>query len=191
MSGKKEKYIVKIPNDTSILYCEKKRILTFLGPLERKSLKLKLKILINQEKKILKVSSLTFSPISNSERKQLRMLRGTTVALIKQLLTETSTLISQKLKLHGMGYRVSSEKIFNNDVLTFKLGHSHLVFFTMSNGLSASCLSKTKLCIFGNSYQDVTQIAAFIRSARKPEPYKGKGVLYDGETIVLKEGKKV
>lgn len=189
--GKKEKYLIKIPNDTSVLYCEKTRILTFLGPLNCKSIKLKLKILINKEKNFLKVSSSTFSSISNSEKKQIKTIRGTTVALVKQLLIETSTLISQKLRLHGMGYRVSSTEILDNDVLTFKLGHSHLVFFKMSEGLSASCLSKTKLCIFGNSYQDVTQTAAFIRSTRKPEPYKGKGVLYENEKVVLREGKKV
>lgn len=191
MSAKKEKYIVKIPSDTSVLYCTKKRILTFLGPLRRKSIKLKLRIVINEQKNILKVSALSFSSISTSARKQIKTIRGTTVALIRQLLVETSTLISQKLKLHGMGYRVSAVEIFDRDILTFKLGHSHSIFFKMLKGLSALCFSKTKFCISGSSYQDVTQIAAFVRSARYPEPYKGKGVLYDDEKILLKEGKKV
>lgn len=191
MNSQQKKYIIKIPDDTSVLYCEKKQILTLIGPLKRKSISLKLKLLINEQKKLLKVSSLPFSSISNSERKKIKILRGTTIALIKQLLIETSTLISQKLKLHGMGYRVSPAEVLKDDVLSFKLGHSHSIFLKMSNGLSAFCLSRTKLCIFGHSYQDVTQIAAFIRSCRSPEPYKGKGVLYEDETVILKEGKKV
>nr|QUS63595.1 ribosomal protein L6 [Haslea silbo]QUS63798.1 ribosomal protein L6 [Haslea silbo] len=191
MTSKKEKYSVKIPTDTSILYCEKKRLLIVIGPLNRKSLKLKLKLLINEEKKILKVSSIPFSSVSNSEKKKLKILRGTTVSLIKQVLIETSTLILQKLKLHGMGYRVSFAETLKENAFAFKLGHSHLIFFKLFSGLSASCLSRTKLSIFGTSYQDVTQIAAFIRSARSPEPYKGKGVLYENEKVILKEGKKV
>ena len=187
----KNKYIVKIPEDTSLVYCEQKKILTLLGPFKQKSMKLKLKILLNDKKKIIKVSPFMFSSVSNSERKKIKVIRGTTVALIKQLLIETSTLISQKLKLHGMGYRVFPAEILNGTVLTFKLGHSHLIHFKMLVGLSVFCFNRTKLCIFGDSYQDVTQIAASIRLCRSPEPYKGKGVLYEGEKIVLKEGKKV
>ena len=191
MIGTKENYIVKIPLDTSVLYCEKKGILTILGPLERKSIKLQLRVLVNNKKNFLKVSSSTFSSISNSEKKRLKTIRGTTVALLKQLLIETSTLISMKLKLHGMGYRVSSTDVSTRNILTFKLGYSHLIFLKMSEGLSVSCFSRTKLCILGNSYQNVTQIAAYIRSIRSPEPYKGKGVLYEDEKVLLKEGKKV
>nr|YP_009687996.1 ribosomal protein L6 [Haslea nusantara]QDX17593.1 ribosomal protein L6 [Haslea nusantara] len=191
MTKKKEKYIVKIPIDTSVLYCEKKKLLTVIGPTNRKSLKLKLKILIQKKTKILKVSSIPFFSMSNSEKKKLKTLRGTTIALIKQLLIETSTLISQKLRLHGMGYRVSFAERLTEDALAFKLGHSHPIFFKLSSNLAASCFSRTKLSIFGTSYQDVTQMAAFIRSSRSPEPYKGKGVLYENETVVLKEGKKV
>lgn len=191
MTIQQKEHAIKIPKDTSVLYCEKRRLLTVLGPLQRKSIKLELKIFFNNKKTSLKVSSLSFSSISNSKRKKIKSIRGTTVALIKQLFIETSTLISQKLRLHGMGYRVSPADILSDSVLTFKLGHSHLIFVKMSSELSAFCFSRTKLCISGPSYQDVTQIASRIRSCRKPEPYKGKGVLYEDEKVVLKEGKKV
>nr|YP_010516729.1 ribosomal protein L6 [Haslea karadagensis]UXN44272.1 ribosomal protein L6 [Haslea karadagensis]UXN44353.1 ribosomal protein L6 [Haslea karadagensis] len=177
--------------DTSVFYCEKKKFLTVVGPFNRKSLKLKLKLLINEKKKILKVSSIPFFSVSNSEKKKLKTLRGTIVSLIKQILIETSTLILQKLKLHGMGYRVFFAENLKENALVFKLGYSHSVFFKLSSGLLASCFSRTQFSIFGTSYQDVTQLAAFIRSTRTPEPYKGKGVLYENEKVTLKEGKKV
>lgn len=185
-----KKYIVKIPTDTSVLYCEKKKVLTILGPLKKKSLKLKLKLCINNKKKMLSVSSDFFSSVSNYEKKNIKAVRGSTVALIKQILVETSTLISQKLKLHGMGYRVSLHET-NDSVLIFKLGYSHLIFIRFKTQVSVSCLSKTKFCLFGHSYTDINQMSAFIRSCRTPEPYKGKGVLFNDEIVVLKEGKKV
>lgn len=191
MLNKQKKYIIKIPEDTVVLYCEKQRILTLIGPLRRKSLKLKLKLLINKKQNLLKVSSKPFISISNSEKKNIKTDRSTTIALIKQLIIETSTLISQKLHLHGMGYRVSLAEILSNKVLTFKLGHSHLIYFKVPAGVSIFCFSRTKICLFGHSYQDVKQTAAYIRSCRSPEPYKGKGVLYSDEKVVLKEGKKV
>lgn len=191
MTSQEKKYVIKIPADTSVIYCNKKRILTFLGPLQQKSIKLKLKILFNAQKKILKVSSLTFLPLSNYEKRKIKVIRGTTVALIKHLLMETSILISQKLQLHGMGYRVFPADILTSRALVFKLGHSHRIFIKMSVELSAFCFSRTRLCVAGFSYQEVTQMSALIRSCRNPEPYKGKGVLYNNEKVVLKEGKKV
>lgn len=65
-----EKFIIKIPNNISVLYCNKKKIISIIGPLKKKSLKLKVKILISNKKKIIKVSSLTFSEISNKKKKK-------------------------------------------------------------------------------------------------------------------------
>ena len=60
-----------------------------------------------------------------------------------------------------------------------------------SKKIKIFCLKTTELFIYGNSYQNVTQTASLIRSYKKPEPYKGKGILYDTEKITLKEGKKI
>jgi large subunit ribosomal protein L6 len=73
----------------------------------------------------------------------------------------------------------------------FKLGYSHSLYFKIPEQLIIFCLKFTKLFIYGNSYQNVTQIASLIRSYKKPEPYKGKGILYETEKILLKEGKKI
>ena len=187
----KKKYIIKIPNKTTVLYSYKKKILTIIGPLTKKSIKLKLKINILKNKKQIEVSSKTFSKISNSQKKNISSLRGTTIALIKQLILETSYLYYKKLKLIGIGYRVVNIEDFNNKLLFFKLGYSHPIYFKVPSKLNFFCLKRTKLFLFGNSYNDVTNIASIIRSYKKPEPYKGKGILYENEKIFLKEGKKI
>lgn len=191
MNNQAKKFNIKIPTDISVIYNEKKETLTFIGPLKQKSIKLKLKIFIDTPKKIISVSPITFSQISNKERKKIKTLRNTTVALIKHILIETSILVYKKLKINGVGYRAFFTESFNNKLLSLKLGYSHFIYFKIPDNLTVTCPTKTKLCVFGNSYQNVSHISALIRANKLPEPYKGKGILYEDETIVLKEGKKV
>lgn len=192
MNLKTEKYILKIPNDITLVYCEKKNILLIKGPYTQKVFFSKLKIFINPYKKFIKISQLSVKNISNKERKKIKSLRGTTLALIKHKLIETSTIIHKKLKLHGVGYRIILENsLVNTNLLTFKLGYSHLIYFNLPKTLSVFYFNRTKFCIFGDIYQNINQTSAQIKSKKKPEPYKGKGILYENETIKLKEGKKV
>lgn len=186
-----EKFIIKIPNNISVLYCNKKKIISIIGPLKKKSLKLKVKILISNKKRIIKVSSLTLSEISNNKKKKMKSIQGTTTALLKQLILETSITLYKKLKLVGIGYKAFNHENFKDELLTFKLGYSHLIFFKIPAKLKIFCLKSTKLFVYGNSYQEITQTASIIRSYKKPEPYKGKGILYETEKILLKEGKKI
>jgi large subunit ribosomal protein L6 len=185
------KYSVKIPNNTKLIYCEKKKIIIIIGALKRKSLELKLKLkILSLEKRII-VTSIPYTNVSNNEKKKIKVLQGTTIAHLKQALIETSSLLCQKLKFIGVGYRAFSVENYDTQLILFKLGYSHSIYFCISPELKISCLKLTKLFIFGNSYQEITQTAALIRQFRKPEPYKGKGVLYENEKIKLKEGKKV
>ena len=191
MKNISEKYTIKIPNDITVIYSSKKKIIILKGVLSRKALKLDVQLFIIKSKNILKVSQLPFFKISNNERKKLKAFQGTTVALIKQLIVETSTVLYQKLKFVGVGYRAFDVDNFKNKLLLFKLGYSHFLYFKISTRVKIFCLKMTKLFIYGNSYKNVTKIASLIRSYKKPEPYKGKGILYETEKIVLKEGKKV
>ena len=191
MKNISEKYTIKIPNDITIIYSNKKKIIILKGGLFKKALKLDVQLFIIKSKNVIKVSPLPFFKISNNEKKKIKALQGTTVAFIKQLIVETSTVLYQKLKLVGVGYRAFNVDHFKNKLLLFKLGFSHFMYFKISNEVKVFCLKMTKLFIYGNSYKNVTQIASLIRSYKKPEPYKGKGILYETEKIVLKEGKKV
>ena len=191
MKSISEKHALKIPKNISVLYSRKKKIITLVGPLTKKSLKLDVQLFIVKSKNIIKVSSLPFFKISNNKKKKIKTLQGTTVALIKQLIVEISVLFYQKLKFIGVGYRAFDVDNFKNKLLLFKIGYSHFLYFKISKKMKIFCLQTTELFIYGNSYQNVTQTASLIRSYKKPEPYKGKGILYDTEKITLKEGKKI
>ena len=192
MTLKTQRYTIRIPNNITIIHCEKKNILLIRGPLARRVIFLNLKIFVNTKKKFITISSDSFRPVSNKKQKRIKSMQGTTFALIKHKLTESSTIINKKLKLHGVGYRVTLNEMFaDQNLLTFKLGYSHLIYYKIPKNLDVFCFNRTKFSIFGNYYQDISQISAQIRSKKKPEPYKGKGILYDNEIITLKEGKKV
>jgi len=107
------------------------------------------------------------------------------------MLLEISLLCCKKLKLIGVGFRVSSLKVLDFDLLYFKLGYSHAIYFKVPKTFNVFCLKNNKLFLIGNSSIFLTQVAALIRSYKIPEPYKGKGILYMSEKITLKEGKKI
>jgi large subunit ribosomal protein L6 len=173
------------------LYCQKKNLLTFVGRLSRKSLQLKLKILILKPKNQIIITKVPFFKISGNEKKKLKTAQKTAIALIKQIILEISFVFSKKLIFVGVGYKAFSIILFKNHVLHFKLGFSHQIYFKISNTLNVFCLKATTIFICGNSYQEITQISALIRSNKYPELYKGKGILYENEKISIKEGKKI
>jgi large subunit ribosomal protein L6 len=185
-----KKNLLKIPKNILVVYNNTKKIITFIGPSNIKSLQINLEILLKKEVNILEVTNKPFQKL-NLNKKQIKSLQGTTVALIKQILIETSALIYSKLKIVGVGYRFVSLEGFNNKLLMLKLGYSHSLYYKIPDELKVFNLKSTKLFIYGNSYQNVSQAASLLRSYKKPEPYKGKGILFNSEKIVLKEGKKV
>jgi len=92
----------------------------------------------------------------------------------------------RKLELVGVGYRAAVQ----GKNLNLTLGFSHPVSFPVPDGISIETPSQTEIVVKGTDRQKVGQVAAVIRGYRPPEPYKGKGVRYAGEKIVMKEGKK-
>jgi len=161
-----------------------------IGPSETKSKKIKLKVKLLKNKKIIYVTSKTFKELPNYKKKTIKALKGTTVSLIKQLILETSATIYKKLKFVGVGYRVTQDNNIGDKLLLLKLGFSHSIYFKVPTELKVFCLKNTKVFLYGNSCQAVTQIASKLQACKAPEPYKGKGILYHNETIKLKEGKK-
>ena len=187
----KKSIIIKIPKNINVVYDKMKKIIILIGPKKTRLLKVKLRINLIGTLNSLEITNQPFIKISNHNLKFINALQGTTASLIKQLLIETSYTINKKLKFVGVGYRSFEVDEFKNKLLMFKLGYSHSLYYRIPNSLMIFCLKFTKLFILGNSYQNVTQTAALIRSYKKPEPYKGKGILYETEKISLKEGKKV
>ena len=92
----------------------------------------------------------------------------------------------RKLELRGVGYRAQAQ----GQSLNLTLGFSHPVVHKIPDGITVQTPSQTEVIISGTNKQVVGQVAADIRSYRPPEPYKGKGVRYSGEHVVMKEAKK-
>lgn len=187
----KKKYLIKIPQNVTVLYCDQKNILTIINPLKTKTVKLKVKLFFSVESSLIIVTNIPISGTSAADLKSVKKTQGTAVAKIKQVLIEMSYTLYCKLNLTGVGYRVFDYEHLKNQ-LYFKLGYSHLVYFQIPNTLKTHCQKFTKLFIFGDhSFEDLTQTAALVRACKAPEPYKGKGILYDQEKVVLKKGKKI
>jgi large subunit ribosomal protein L6 len=120
------------------------------------------------------------------DTKQARMMWGTTRNLVRNALAGVSQGYSKSLDISGVGYRAAVQ----GKTLSLQLGFSHDVNFAIPSDIQIKCEKPTSILITGADKQRVGQVAAVIRSYRKPEPYKGKGVMYLGEKILRKEGKK-
>jgi large subunit ribosomal protein L6 len=118
--------------------------------------------------------------------KQANAMSGTMRALLANMVQGVTKGFEKKLTLVGVGYRAQAA----GDVLNLTLGFSHPVAHKMPEGVKAETPSQTEVLIKGIDKQQVGQVAAEIRAYRKPEPYKGKGVRYADEVIVMKETKK-
>ncbi len=115
-----------------------------------------------------------------------RAMAGTTRALLNNMVTGVTQGFERKLQLVGVGYRAQAQ----GKVLNLALGFSHPVNFSVPEGITIDTPTQTEIVIKGMDKQLVGEVAAKIRAFRPPEPYKGKGVRYVNEQIVLKEAKK-
>jgi len=111
---------------------------------------------------------------------------GTMRANLNNMVTGVSKGFEKKLQLVGVGYRAQAQ----GDTLNLSLGFSHPVAHKMPAGVKVECPTQTEILIKGSDKQQVGQVAAEVRAYRKPEPYKGKGVRYSDEVVVIKETKK-
>jgi large subunit ribosomal protein L6 len=121
-----------------------------------------------------------------SETKQARTMWGTTRALLNNMVHGVATGFSRRLEINGVGYRAAVQ----GAELTLQLGYSHEIKYKIPKGITIVAEKPTSLVVSGADRQRVGQVASEIRGFRGPEPYKGKGVKYEEEKIVRKEGKK-
>jgi large subunit ribosomal protein L6 len=119
----------------------------------------------------------------NDEPKN-RAKHGLMRALINNMVLGVTTGFSKKLEINGVGYRVAAQ----GAGLKLNLGFSHDVIFNLPTGITAA-IEQNTITITGIDKQQVGQVAAEIRALKKPEPYKGKGIKYEGERIIRKSGK--
>jgi len=132
----------------------------------------------NNEVKIMPKASL-------QKNKRLKALYGMERAMVNSKITGAAMGFSKTLLLKGVGYRVQAQ----GKKLNFTLGYSHPIVFDLPEGVKAAVDQQTKITLSGMDKQAVGQTAAKIKMLRPPEPYKGKGIMYENEHIRRKAGK--
>ncbi len=153
--------------------------ITVKGPLG--SLSRSLNGLVNIENN---AGTLKFAAADDSREAQA--MYGTMRALVNNMVNGVTKGFEKKLNLVGVGYRAQAQ----GDKLNLSLGFSHPVVHQMPTGVKCETPTQTEILIKGIDKQQVGQVAAEVRAYRSPEPYKGKGVRYADEVVVIKETKK-
>lgn len=154
-------------------------VVTLKGDKGALSLELNNEVELTQNENALQVAPRSGSRFSTA-------VAGTTRALLANMAKGVTEGFERKLELVGVGYRAQAQ----GNKLNLTLGFSHPVVHEVPEGISVETPSQTEIVIRGTDKQQVGQVAAEIRNRRPPEPYKGKGVRYAGERVVMKEAKK-
>ena len=131
-----------------------------------------------------KDNKVSFKPVNKDKESSSQW--GLVRTLINNMVIGVESGFSKTLEVNGVGYRAAAE----GDILQLQLGYSHDIKVAIPKEISVKCSKPTEIVISGANKQKVGQFAAEIRSVRKPEPYKGKGVRYSDEYVRQKEGKK-
>src|SRR5579875_2624030 len=121
-----------------------------------------------------------------TDRGEHRALHGLTRTLVANMVTGVTTGFEKRLEIQGVGYRAA----LKGKDLELLLGYSHPINVPAPDGIEFEVPQPTRITVKGASKQQVGELAAFIRKQRKPEPYKGKGIRYEGEFVARKVGKR-
>ena len=168
---------VKVPDGVNVAVVGQK--ITAKGKVGELSLTLSREVAVKHEKAILSVEP-------RNDTIFARKMWGTARALLNNLMTGVSKGYARNLEILSTGYRAQVQ----GKTLVLQLGCSHDVKYDIPNGIAVKCPDQTHIQLQGADRQLVGQTAAEIRAFRPPEPYKGKGIRYEGEYVLRKEGKK-
>jgi|SRR5699024_2756623 len=120
-----------------------------------------------------------------NDSKQMKTIHGTTRSLLNNMVEGVTQGFQKTLELNGVGYRAQMQ----GNKLVLNVGLSHPVEFEQTDGLTVEVPANTRIIVKGINKESVGALAANIRAVRPPEPYKGKGIRYEGEYVRRKEGK--
>ncbi|MBN8827095.1 MAG: 50S ribosomal protein L6 [Sphingobacteriia bacterium] len=138
-----------------------------------------------EENEVFVLPSIDVAKLSNKVKSKYKSKWGLSRTLLLNMITGVSQGFTKKLEINGVGYKAAIDK----KILTLNLGFSHAIKYLIPEGITIVAEKPTLLTISGIDKQKVGQVAAKIRSFRKPEPYKGKGVKFEDEIIRRKETK--
>lgn len=181
-----KKFSFKIPNYISVFYFKKKNVLILKKnkTIRFLSINSQLNFLIFKNRVFIFVTFL--KNFSENRKNKLKYLKKKYLANLKEFLIEIQIKIYNKLKLVGIGYKILKTNYKN--ILMFKLGFSHPIYFKLN--FTFSITKFTNLFIFGNFLNKIIIAGGLIKILKKVEPYKGKGISYENEIIKIKQTKK-
>jgi len=183
------KDIIKVPNYVICSFCPDRNFLLVEGKLGVKLLKLQSKIdLLIQKREIWVTKDVVCFRNDRNIRKEV--LQSATKSLIKKAFFDVSRKSFKKLKLVGVGFRIALVEVNEIKLLKLNIGYSHSVYYRIPLDISINVISSTRFIVIGTSSDRVSKVASGIRQLKVPESYKGKGILYEDEEIILKEVKK-
>ncbi|WP_422121864.1 50S ribosomal protein L6 [Planococcus sp. X10-3] len=168
---------IEVPTDVTITFGDKNEV-TVKGPKGELSRTFNKDITISLEDNVLTLTR-------PSDSKDHRTNHGTSRALLANMVTGVSQGFERTLELVGVGYRAQLQ----GKKLVLNVGYSHPVEFTPEEGVEVEVPGNTKVIVKGINKERVGALASNIRATRPPEPYKGKGIRYEGEKVRRKEGK--
>lgn len=171
------KYPVEVPKGVEVAIAND--VLTAKGGKGTLTVPLHESVTVSQED-----GKVVVAPRDESQRS--RTMWGTMRSLINNAVVGASEGFTVRLEINGVGYRAAVQ----GNTLNLQLGYSHDINYPIPEGIAIRCERPTLIEVSGASKQQVGQVASEIRAYRPPEPYKGKGIKYEGEMIVRKEGKK-
>lgn len=185
LNKKNKKFLIKIPKYISVFYFKSINFIIFKGKKKIRFLTIDSKLKVFIFKNQIFLFNDLFK-LSNNFKKITNNFKKMTLLLFKKIFIEIKVKIFNNLKFVGIGYKFFPTNFSN--ILLFKLGYSHSIFFKLN--FVYFNLKSVKLFIVSNFYKELTFISGLIRKFKIPEIYKGKGIIFKTEKIKLKKGKK-
>ncbi len=171
------KHPVSVPNGVTVTVTGQE--VRAKGKLGELAAKLPPDVIISHEE-----GKVTVEP--RDQERRARSMWGLSRTMVQNIVTGVSEGFTTKLEIAGVGFRAAVQ----GQMLQLQLGYSHDIMVAIPEELTVKCETPTQIAIFGADKHQVGQLAAEIKAFRPPEPYKGKGIKYQGEWILRKEGKK-
>jgi len=187
------KAVIKVPQYIVCFFCNSRNFLLVKGKLGFKILKLDLKLDLlvqDREIRVTKDLSCTTLVVVKNIRNNIQVLQSKTKTLIKKTFFDVSRRSFKKLKLVGVGFRATSILIDGVKLLKLDIGYSHSVYYRIPGDIVINVIFSNRFIVIGTSSDRVAEVAARIRRLKLPDMYKGKGILYEDEEILLKQVKK-
>lgn len=181
------KFIIKIPKSVVCYFCVERSFLLVLGKLGSKLIKLGKVELLLKDRLIYLINE---SSVQKKLQRNKMGYQSQMVSVIKKAFLDVSRKSYKKLKLSGVGFRVNFIELNGLSLLKLDLGFSHSVYYKIPKDILISVTSPVKFIVSGNSSDRVSEVSSIIRKLKIPESYKGKGILYEDEEVVLKKIKK-